>query len=75
MDFKNAIRESDGDRILSIWKNLMLLFKASGRKKLGNRSINPFESILHTFTTQSCRTTEEVSLCKLSWTSWTQHKL
>ena len=32
MDFKNAIREGDGDRILSIWKYLMLLFKASGRK-------------------------------------------
>ena len=33
MDFKDTIREGDGDIILSIWKNLMLLFKASGRKK------------------------------------------
>ena len=32
MDFKDAIREGDGDRILSIRKYLMLLFKASGRK-------------------------------------------
>ena len=33
IDFKDAIKEGDGDRILSIWKYLMLLFKASGRKK------------------------------------------
>ena len=32
MDFKDAIWEGDSDRILSIWKYLMLLFKASGRK-------------------------------------------
>ena len=32
MDFKDAIREGDGDRILSIRKYLMLLFKDSGRK-------------------------------------------
>ena len=34
-------------------------------------AINPFESILHTFTTQSRRTTEVVSLRKLSWCSRT----
>ena len=30
MDFKDAIREGDGNRVL-IWKYLLLLFKASGR--------------------------------------------
>ena len=31
MDFKDAIREGDGNRVLLIWKYLLLLFKASGR--------------------------------------------
>ena len=32
MDFKDAVREGDGDRIMSLWKYLLLLFKASGCK-------------------------------------------
>ena len=32
MDFKDAVREGDGNRIMSLWKYLLLLFKASGRK-------------------------------------------
>lgn len=32
MDFKDAVREGDGDRVLSLWKYLLLLFKASERK-------------------------------------------
>ncbi len=29
LDFKDAVREGDGDRVLLVWKYLMLLFKAS----------------------------------------------
>lgn len=32
LDFKDAVREGDGDRVLLLWKYLLLLFKASGRK-------------------------------------------
>lgn len=32
MDFKDAIREGDGERVLSLWKYFLLIFKASGRK-------------------------------------------
>lgn len=32
LDFKDAVREGDGDRDLLGWKYLFLLFKASGRK-------------------------------------------
>jgi L1 cell adhesion molecule like protein len=32
MDFKDAVREGDGDRVLSLWKYMFLLFKASNRK-------------------------------------------
>lgn len=32
IDFKDAVREGDGDRIIALWKYLMLVFKASGRK-------------------------------------------
>lgn len=31
-DFKDAVREGDGDQMLLIWKYLLLLFKATGRK-------------------------------------------
>ena len=31
LDFKDAVREGDGDRIFKHWKYLLLLFKASGR--------------------------------------------
>ena len=31
-DFKDAVREGDGDRMLSIWKYPFLLFKATGKK-------------------------------------------
>ncbi len=32
LDFKDAVREGDGDRVLQTWKYFFLLFKASGRK-------------------------------------------
>ena len=32
LNFKDAVREGDGDHIIMIWKYLMLLFKATGRK-------------------------------------------
>ncbi len=32
MEFIDAIREGDGDRICSCWKFLLLIFKATGRK-------------------------------------------
>lgn len=32
LDFKDAVREGDGDRVLLLWKYLMVVFKASGRK-------------------------------------------
>ena len=32
MEFKDAIREGDGDHVLLVWKYLFLLFKASGRR-------------------------------------------
>ena len=31
-EFKDAVREGDGDRVLVVWKYFLLLFKASGRK-------------------------------------------
>lgn len=31
-DFKDAVREGDGDQLLLIWKYMLLLFKATGRK-------------------------------------------
>ena len=31
-DFKDAIREGDGGRVLSVWKYLFLLFKATGKR-------------------------------------------
>ena len=32
LEFKDAVREGDGDRDLLVWKYFMLLFKATGRK-------------------------------------------
>ena len=32
LDFKDAVREGDGDRVLLAWKYFFLLFKVSGRK-------------------------------------------
>lgn len=32
MEFKDAIREGDGNRVMRVWKYFLLLFKASGRK-------------------------------------------
>ena len=32
LNFKDAVREGDGDRVLLMWKYFMLIFKASGRK-------------------------------------------
>ncbi len=31
-DFKDAIREGDGDQVLLLWKYMLILFKATGRK-------------------------------------------
>ena len=42
MEFKDAIREGDSDRVLLVWKYLFLLFKASGRR---NYSIEAFTLI------------------------------
>ena len=32
LEFKDAIREGDGNRVMRVWKYFLLLFKASGRK-------------------------------------------
>ena len=32
MEFKDAIREGDGNRVLRVWKYFLLLFKAADRK-------------------------------------------
>ena len=32
LEFKDGIREGDGDRVLRVWKYLLLIFRASGRK-------------------------------------------
>ena len=32
LDMKDSVREGDGDRIILVWKYLMLLYRASGRK-------------------------------------------
>ncbi len=32
-DFKDAVREGDGDHIITLWKYMMLFFKATGRTK------------------------------------------
>lgn len=39
MEFKDAIREGDGNRVMAVWKYLFLIFKSSGRK---NYSIEGF---------------------------------
>ncbi len=39
LGFKDAIREGDGDRVLCVWKYLMLIWKATGHK---NYSIEAF---------------------------------
>ena len=39
MEFKDAIREGDGNRVMAVWKYLFLLFKSSGRT---NYSIEAF---------------------------------
>lgn len=39
LEFKDAIREGDGDRVLCVWKYLMLIWKATGHK---NYSIEAF---------------------------------
>ena len=32
LNFKDAVREGDGDRVMTTWKYFMLIFKATGRK-------------------------------------------
>ena len=32
MNFKDSVREGDGDRVIAIWKYLMLIFKAMGHR-------------------------------------------
>lgn len=39
LDFKDAVREGDGERVLLDWKYLFLLFKASGRKNYAIEAI------------------------------------
>ena len=31
MNYKDAVREGDGDRIMIMWKYFMLIFKVTGR--------------------------------------------
>lgn len=39
-EFKDSIKEGDGDRVLRIWKYLLLLFKASKRKNYAIEAFN-----------------------------------
>lgn len=42
-EFKDAIREGDGNRVIVVWKYVLLIFKATGHK---NYAIELFMSIL-----------------------------
>ena len=39
LEFKDAVREGDGDRVLLVWKYFLPLFKASGRKNYANEAL------------------------------------
>ena len=40
MNFHDATREGDGDRLIRVWKFLLLLFKTSRRKNYGIEALN-----------------------------------
>ncbi len=39
-EFKDAIKEGDGDRCLCLWKYFLLVFKASGRKNYAKEAFH-----------------------------------
>jgi len=40
IDFHDAKREGNGDRLIRVWKSLLLVFKASRRKYYGIEALN-----------------------------------
>ena len=40
MNLHDATREGDGDRLIHVWKFLLLVFKASRRKNYGIEALN-----------------------------------
>ena len=40
MNFHDSTREGDGDRLIRVWKFLLLVFKASRRKNYGTEALN-----------------------------------
>ena len=50
LDYKDAMREGDGERVLCLYKYLMLIWKATGHK---NYAIEPF-TLLYISTTFCC---------------------
>ena len=41
MEFKDAIREGDGNRVMHVWKYFLLLFKASDWKNYAIEALTP----------------------------------
>ena len=59
LEFKDAIREGDGNRILSCWKALLLYFKAYNRTNYSREAFNLISAVY-------ARTSERVS-AQLKW--------
>ena len=60
-NFHDATREGDGDRLMRIWKFLLLIFKAAKRK---NYSIEALNLLLQVNFTLSARQSAQVKWCR-----------
>ena len=56
-EFKDAIREGDGNRVMAVWKYLFLIFKSSGHKKY---SIEAFTMLSQYYFTLSPQLAEQL---------------
>ena len=63
MNFHDATREGDGDRLIRVWKFLLLVFKAARRKNYSIEALNIQLQVNYTVSTASSPG-EMVSLCQ-----------
>ena len=61
LEFQDAIREGDGDRVLRVWKYLLLVFQASNRT---NYSIEAFTLLTQYHLLMSPRLAEQLKWCR-----------
>ena len=70
-EFRDAVKEGDGNRMDRVWKYLLIFFRSSGKTKYALEALY----LQFHFVTSSSEAVAVVKVCEFTRWSWSQHQL